>query len=83
MLTERNKKAPAWKNSQAKEMLCKDILLGLADDKMMGHKVYEMREEYKMFPFLNFSLNLKSLQDSIKRDLDRIQCKPMVMTGQL
>jgi len=39
-----------------------DILLGLAEETMTAWEVYQMREEYQIFPFSIFSSNQKAFE---------------------
>jgi hypothetical protein len=70
----KKKRSPPWEHCAAKDLLRRDILDGLAADKMTGREVYNMHpEEYGIFPFPNFSANLSKLRAAIKVDAERMK----------
>lgn len=59
-----------WMNSEAKEILRKDILEGKIDG-MTAKAVYVMHEEYKDYNVTNFTQNLGNLCQAIRKDQGR------------
>jgi hypothetical protein len=56
-------KPPNWKNSDAKELLKKDIEEGRLTEVMNAREVYEMHPaEFKIYKYENFTNNLKNLR---------------------
>ena len=62
-----------WIHSQAKKSLRTDIILGTVTATMDAKEVYEMRQSYKAFPFVNFKNNLDSLLKAVAKDIARMQ----------
>ena len=62
-----------WKKSEAKRLLRDDIISGVVDDSMPARDVYQMHEIYHDYKFENFSSNLKSLRESIRKNIKRMQ----------
>jgi hypothetical protein len=73
--TEQQENAPTdkWIHSAAKKSLRTDIILGKVTATMNAKDVYEMRQSYKAFPFVNFKNNLQSLLDAVAKDIARMQ----------
>ena len=61
-----------WIHSAAKKSLRTDIILGTVTATMDAKEVYEMRQSYKAFPFVNFKNNLDSLLKAVAKDIARM-----------
>jgi hypothetical protein len=68
LLPPKETKAPDWKDSDAKELLKKDIEEGRVTEVMMAREVYAMHPEFDIYKFQNFANNLKSLRALVKRN---------------
>jgi hypothetical protein len=66
------KKEESWRKSKARELLKDDIILGTILPQMEAAEVYEMRPEFKKFPFKRFGPNLQNLRLAIVRDYKRM-----------
>ena len=65
--------AEKWAKSTAKQVLKKDILLGVVTPEMDAATVYESRAMYKDYKLPNFTQNLASLIKVVQRDVARMQ----------
>jgi hypothetical protein len=68
LLPPKETKAPDWKDSDAKELLKKDIEEGRVTEVMTAREVYAMHPEFDIYKFQNFANNLKSLRALVKRN---------------
>jgi len=55
-----------WRSSKAKQLLQEDILANKVTHDMDAKAVFAMRPEYKLYKFINFKSNLKSLINACK-----------------
>jgi hypothetical protein len=64
---------PKWKDSEGKEQLKKDIVLGLVPATMEVREVYNMHHQlYQAYKFWNFTTSLKNLREAIALDHARM-----------
>jgi hypothetical protein len=61
-----------WKESEAKRLLREDIISGAVNASMAAKDVYEMRPEYKKWPYNNFQTNLRNLRKAIVNSYERM-----------
>lgn len=66
-------KTTKWINSQAKILLRHDIVHGVVDAQMASRDVYQMRDEYSEFKYENFRTNLKSLRETVAKNIAQMQ----------
>jgi hypothetical protein len=70
---KKKKRSPPWKHSAAKDQLYRDILDGVVKG-MTARQVYDLHpDQYSIFPFANFSSNLRNLREAVERDSERMQ----------
>jgi len=55
-----------WKTSKAKQLLLSDLENGITIDTMSAEHIYDMNDEYKKFPFHNFSSNLETYREKLR-----------------
>lgn len=65
------KKKPSWRKSDAKRLLRDDIISGAVPSGMKPKDVYEMRPEYKEWPYKNFPTNLSNLREKISTEYEK------------
>ena len=56
-----------WRSSKAKELLKRLILDGTVSANDLPEDVYKLHEEFQLYNFKNFKVNLKSLHESIAK----------------
>jgi hypothetical protein len=60
---------PKWKDSEGREQLTKDIVLGLVPATMEAREVYNIHDQlYHPYKFSNLTTNLKNLREAIALD---------------
>jgi hypothetical protein len=66
------KEEKKWKDSEAKRLLREDIISGVVLASMAANEVYDMRPEYKKWPYKNFQTNLRNLRKAIAHSYERM-----------
>ena len=65
-------KVESWRKSKAKELLCSSIVAGKVTKKMKAADVYKMNAEYQLYPFENFTTNLKNLLETVSKEYKQV-----------
>lgn len=71
---------PPWQTSKAKSKLRTDILKGMVNEDTPPALVYQMHEEYKVYPFYRFKPNLKNLLAAIAKRKDAAKEDEIALT---